>query len=94
MPALVTLEGNTASTIQEKAEALRTRFYLVVEADLSDIKDRDFADSSFPLNPIRISQEATLEEVEAILRGRRPWKAPGMDGVPNGFLRAIGTKMA
>jgi hypothetical protein len=55
MPALATLEGNIASTTQEKADALRTRFYPVVEVDLLDIKDRDFADNSFPLNLIQIS---------------------------------------
>jgi hypothetical protein len=94
MPALVTPQGSIASTIQEKAEALRARFYPIVEADLSDIKEREFVDSSFPQSPIQISQQATQEEVEAILRSRKPWKAPGMDGVPNGFLRAMGTKMA
>ena len=52
MPALVTPQGSIASTIQEKAEALQARFYPVVEADLSDIEDKDFADSSFSPNPI------------------------------------------
>jgi hypothetical protein len=52
MPALATLQGSIASTIQQKAEALQARFYLVVEADLVDIKDKDFVDSSFSPNSI------------------------------------------
>ena len=94
MPTLVTEQGNTASTIMEKAEFLQARFYPMIEADLTDIEDLSFSRDSFPPNQIEVGQEATREEVESILKSRKPFKAPGIDGIPNGLLQAIGTKMA
>jgi hypothetical protein len=41
MPALQTTQG-LAYSISEKAEALKARFYPIVEADLSDIQDMSF----------------------------------------------------
>ena len=32
--------------------------------------------------------------MESILKSRKPFKAPGIDGIPNGFLRAMGPRMA
>ena len=32
--------------------------------------------------------------MESILKSRKPFKALGIDGIPNGFLRAIGLRMA
>jgi hypothetical protein len=86
MPALVTSQGNVVYTIQEKAEALQARFYLTVEADLSDIKETIFKDDSFSSNLIQISQEATKEDIESILRTTKTFRALGIDGITNGFL--------
>jgi hypothetical protein len=41
MPALQSTQG-LAYSIPEKAKALKTRFYPVVEADLSDVLDTSF----------------------------------------------------
>ena len=55
MPTLVTEQGNTTSTIMEKAEFLQARFYPTIEADLTDIKDFSFSRESFLSNPIEVS---------------------------------------
>jgi hypothetical protein len=94
MPTLVTEQGNIAHTILEKGEFLQARFYPTIEADLSDIEDFSFSRESFLRNSLEVSQEATKEEVESILRSRKPFKTPGIDGIPNGFLQAMGSKMA
>jgi hypothetical protein len=47
MPTLVTEQGNTASTIVEKAEFLQARFYPTIEADLTDIENFLFSRESF-----------------------------------------------
>ena len=94
MPTLVTELGNTTSTIIEKAEFLQARFYPIIEADFTNIENLSFSRESFSPNQIKISQEATREEVESILKSRKPFKAPGIDGIPNGLLQAMGTKMA
>jgi hypothetical protein len=94
MPTLVTEQGNIAHTIAEKAEFLRARFYPTMEADLTDINDFSFSRESFPPDSIEVSQEATKEEVESTLKSRKPFKAPGIDGIPNGFLQAMGSRMA
>jgi hypothetical protein len=94
MPTLVIEQGNTTSTIMEKAEFLRARFYPTIEADLTDIEDFPFSRESFPLNSIEVDRRATREEVESTLKSRKPFKAPGIDGIPNGILQAMGTRMA
>jgi hypothetical protein len=86
MPTLVIEQGGIAHTISEKAEFLKARFYPTIEADLSDIEDLSFSRESFLRNTLQVGQEATKEEVESILRSRKPFKAPGIDGIPNGFL--------
>jgi len=45
MPALQSTQG-LAYSINEKAEALKARFYPIVEADLSDIQDTAFEQCS------------------------------------------------
>jgi hypothetical protein len=92
MPALQTTHG-LAHTITEKAEALKARFYPIVEADLSDIQDTSFQDSSFQ-DSLEVPRLATADEVSSLLRARKPYKAPGNDRIPNGFLRAMGPKLA
>jgi hypothetical protein len=93
MPTLTTSEGK-AVTFQEKAEALRERFYPLVEADLSDIYDTSFSPESFPRSSIQIDNTTSREEVETVLKSSRPFKALGRDGIPIGFLKALGPKVA
>ena len=92
MPALQSSQG-LAYSVTEKAEALKARFYPIVEADLSDIQDTSFQDSTFR-NSLEITRLATAEEVSSLLKLRKPYKAPGNDRIPNGFLRAMGPKLA
>jgi hypothetical protein len=92
MPALQSTKG-LAYSIPEKAEALKARFYPIVEADLSDILDTSFQDSTFQ-NSLEIPIIATADEVSSLLKARKPYKAPGNDRIPNGFLRAMGPKLA
>jgi hypothetical protein len=54
MPTLVIEQGNTTSTILEKAEFLRARFYLTIEIDLTDIEDVSFSQESFLQDPLEI----------------------------------------
>ena len=65
-----------------------------MEVDLTDIEDVSFSQESFSQDPLEIDQRATEEEVESILKSRKPFKALGIDGIPNGFLRAMGPRMA
>ena len=53
MPSLVTDSG-IATSLPDKVQALRQRFYPIVEVDLADIIDTRFEDSSF-LDPLSIS---------------------------------------
>jgi hypothetical protein len=92
MPALQASQG-LAYSVPEKAEALKARFYPVVEADLSDVLDTSFQDDTFQ-NSLEIPRLATAEEVSSLLQARKPYKAPGNDRIPNGFLRAMGPKLA
>jgi hypothetical protein len=92
MPALTT-PTSTTYTIQEKAKALKQRFYPNIEVDLSDIRDTSLSDKSFPLNTLEIDYVATKEEVIKVLKRLRPFKALGRDGIPNELLKAIGPKL-
>ena len=92
IPALQTTQG-PAHSISEKAEALKARFYPIVEADLSDIQDTSFQDNSFQ-GSLDIPRLATAEEVSSLLRARKPYKAPGNNRIPNDFLRAMGPRLA
>ena len=59
-----------------------------MEADLSDIQDPLLQDSSFS-DSLEVSKLATADKVSSLLRARKPYKAPGNDCIPNGFLRAM-----
>ena len=43
---------------------------------------------------IPISQEVTVEDIRATLQRIAPWKAPGLDDLPTGFLKACGDPLA
>ena len=88
MPTLATRQ-RIASTVQEKTELLYEQFYPSTEADLSDIRDTTFTDST-GVTPLRSECKATIEEVEQAIRQQRAGKAPGKDELPADFLKAMG----
>ena len=92
MPPLATDLG-VATSLPDKVQALRQRFYPIVRANLDDITDTRFADSSF-LDALAISQAVDTQEVLNLLRTRRTNKAPGSDSIPNDFLKAMGEPLA
>jgi len=53
MPPLATDSG-IATSLPDKVQALRQRFYPIVQADLADVTDTSFEDSLF-LDPLTIS---------------------------------------
>ena len=64
---------------------LRKRFFPAEpEADLSDIEEYQYpqAAESAPL--------VSVEDVKSVLARIKPFNAPGQDGIPNGFLKALG----
>jgi len=64
----------------------------MTKVDLSNIYDMLFQDSSFQDN-LEVPKLVTSEEVSSLLKARKLYKAPGNDCIPNGFLRAIGSKL-
>lgn len=88
-------QGRQASTVSEKAEALRARFYPSRPADLTDLQGNDF---SRPVGEIitdnltqhNLCQTITAEEVYRTLRRVKPDKCPGKDEILNRFLKAMG----
>lgn len=59
-------------------------------ADLSDITDTSFVQYTFPEPRAQLLRSVTAADVAAALGRTKPWKAPGHDGLPVGFLRACG----
>ena len=92
MPPLQSQNGLT-KIFEEKVQALSQRFYPDSPADLSDITDQSFRDDTF-LTILPLSQEVTTEEMEGIIRRHASGKAPGRDGVPHEFLKAMGKPLA
>lgn len=81
--------GTRATSFEEKVEALSRKFYPASPADLSDIVEQEFEESSFTAAtemPLEISET----DIRRALGKVRPWKAPGSDGIPNGLLKALG----
>ena len=79
----------TARTHGEKATLLAERFFPQPQADLRDIKDTDFQPETYT-GTVRIRQQVTSEDVADTLRKMSPWKAPGNDLLPTGFLKMYG----
>jgi len=92
MPPLV-IDSGIANTLPEKVKVLQQCFYPSVEADLTDITDTVFDDSSFK-DPLTINCTADTQEVLNLLRTRRANRAPGSDSIPNDFLKAMGEPLA
>jgi hypothetical protein len=90
LPDLKRGEGAApARSHAEKAEALSAKFFPDQPADLSDIKDTGFEDGSFH-GGFELRQSITEEDITAALQKTKPWKAPGEDLIPTGFLKACG----
>ena len=85
VPDLETEEG-LAKTFEEKTKAFSAQFFpkaLVPEPS---------TESSQSTPEIQLSQQVTAEEVEQILNKKKPFTAGGKDKLPNGFLKALGSK--
>ena len=78
-----------AVTHAEKAEVLRQQFFPLSPAVLDDIQETTFEDRSFG-SGFQVDQAVTPGQVARAIRSKGPWKAPGPDGIPTGFLRACG----
>ena len=85
LPALI--EGDfIAETHKDKANLLTKRFYPKPIVKDNPIKYRE--------GPrIFSSIEVIREDIGLSLRKTRPWKAPGLDNLPVGFLKACGTPL-
>lgn len=92
MPPLKGPEGLVYST-EEKSEALRSRFYASPEADTADISEDLLEESSFG-EKLSMMPEIDTKEISAILSKRKNTSAPGYDGIPYGFLKALGPPFA
>ena len=79
----------TAFTHNEKTDIFRKRFLPETEAVLDDIQERTFDNNTFG-QTIEIDNQVTPEQVAGVINRARPWKAPGRDGIPMGFLKACG----
>lgn len=87
------IAGGTASTFGEKVQALRSKFFPTTTADISDL--------TLPLRPSNNAAELSQiprvveeKEIRATLSRTGSWKAPGLDGFPNGFLKALGRPLS
>jgi hypothetical protein len=73
----------------EKTEALRQRFFPEIVANLEDIQDRAFDESTFRQS-FEVDRVVTTDQVARVVQRTGAWKAPGRDGIPTGFLKACG----
>jgi hypothetical protein len=83
IPPLQTSSG-LAETFEAKTQALVEQFFPSTEADLSDIPGQRNREE------FEVEQGTTLEEITAILNGCSSRSAPGSDGIPFHFLKALG----
>ncbi len=82
-------------TAEQKAEALGERFYPLTNAKLDDIDtEKLFIDDYSSEQAIHTTATTTIEEIQNIIAGSRPDKCPGSDGIPNRFLKAMGSALA
>jgi len=79
------------STVEGKARALAEQFWPIVEADLTDITDQNFATRAG--EPLEMRWTVTVDEVYSILKRVKPDKCPGIDGITNRFLKAMGAPL-
>ncbi|KAG5988243.1 hypothetical protein E4U52_006762, partial [Claviceps spartinae] len=88
--AHLSVGGNaiTANTHEEKAAAFAERFFPHPVARTSDIPE----DTTHRLDTALFPSEDhfTQEEIKEIIKRLPSWKAPGLDELPAGFLKACG----
>jgi exonuclease III len=89
LPALNGPQGQVLSTHEQKATALSDRFFPNPPANLTDIEDVTFAEA-FDTPDFDICREVSEDEVADALSSSKPWRAPGNDLLPTGFLKACG----
>jgi hypothetical protein len=92
MPDLRSATG-LATTVPDKVNVLRTRFYPPVVADLTDIHDVTFTDAICQ-DALPLAQSMTPDKIQALLHTRKANKAPGSDSISNNFLKVMGRPLA
>ena len=89
------LQNNANETLAtshvDKAAVLACRFFPQSVADLSDIH-LNLQDTSYQRFPI--NQTVSAADITAILKKTGAWKAPGLDLLPTGFLKACKAPLA
>jgi hypothetical protein len=90
-PLKETVNGElcNAVTPQEKAEMLKRHFFPgELQADLSDMEGAQY--------PPEVEQlpQVSVEDVQDLMGRQQAFSAPGTDGIPNAFLRALGKPFA
>ena len=82
MPTRLPLSGRA------KATALARKFFPRPPADLTDIVDPELQQHWEPVFPLQ--QDVTSTDIADALATAKPWKAPGEDNLPTGFLKLCG----
>lgn len=86
-PALKDGEADLAGSFEGKVKVLRRTFFPPPpQADLTDIEDTVYPD------PAETTVELTEKEVKAAIFRPKQDKAPGIDGMPNRFLRLVASE--
>ncbi|MGH7238585.1 MAG: hypothetical protein ACREHG_00815, partial [Candidatus Saccharimonadales bacterium] len=89
VPKMQKHDGGQAVSFEEKADVFAEQFFpSIPTADLSDIDSEVVY-----LGPVADLDPITEEEVARAIKSAASWKAPGPDGVPNGFLKAMGPNL-
>lgn len=88
-PKVPPLEGQQpeqrVDTFEEKCEAFHRQFFPPTpDADLSDMSPAEYPPDLDSLPII------SYDTVSSVVRRTSPFKAPGVDGIPTGFLQAMG----
>ena len=75
--------------IPDKVIALYIQFYLLVEADLTNIYNITFVDNTY-LDILLLEKYITLDKIQVLLYIRKTNKVLESDLILNNFLKAIG----
>ncbi len=87
IPTLVT-PSETATTPQEKAEALKMRFFPPMpDANLSDIPNALYPPEQ--PSPMSVSEE----DISLVIKKAHPFKAAGSNGIPFFILKCLGSSL-
>ncbi|MGH7240525.1 MAG: hypothetical protein ACREHG_10760, partial [Candidatus Saccharimonadales bacterium] len=86
VPKMQRHDGGQAISFEEKADVFAEQFFPPVPtADLSDID----SGVMYP-GPVADLDPISKEEVARAIKSAASWKAPGPDGIPTAFLKAMG----